>query len=109
MAGKIIKEAWIIFVILGLSGAVFFFPMKLDEGKTCLAQHYISVEASRMDHIMSDHGHQLAQKYIIPYGLIWWSSLAMFAFGLYLTRKKGVKENPDTTTMNSESHRFLSV
>lgn len=92
MVRKILRECGVMLIIIGLTGAIFFFPMKLNEGKTCLAQQYISGHRNEVNHTIMDHDHQLAQDYIIPYGFIWWSSLGLFSFGLYLTRKKGGKQ-----------------
>ena len=85
MKRKLLKEFGVFLAVVGLAGAVFFFPMKLGDGKTCLAEQYIGSKMEVHAHGLH-HGHEMAQAYIIPYGIIWWVSLAMFAAGLYLTR-----------------------
>ena len=113
MTLKIAKEAGILLAIIGLAGAVFFFPMKFENGKTCLAQQYVGGEIGgpgdnlmKLDH---GHGHDIAQDYIIPYGLIWWTSLGMLVFGLYLTRYKGDKQIQVHANVNDNGHTLLSV
>lgn len=113
MTRKIVKEAGILLAIIGLTGAVFFFPMKFEDGNTCLAQHYVGGEISGTGHHLMKfdhgHGHDLAQEYIIPYGLIWWTSLGMLVFGLYLTRYKVDKQIQVHSNVNGNGHKLLSV
>jgi hypothetical protein len=83
------KKIGVTLVFIGLVGALFFFPMKLENGRTCLAHQYIRGEGFHKEgDTMIAHGHSLAREYILPYGLVWWMSIGLAVTGFYFLRKK---------------------
>lgn len=64
-------------VCLGIAGTVAFFPMKLRCGRTCLADIGECPDAGP-----TDPG-ELIDRYVYPYGLMWWVSLLFVFVGAY--------------------------
>jgi len=86
-------------VILGLIGVFLFFPVNLGGVHTCLFHRIFFQGAnSNMDianfsstPAMADHSH-LVRKYLVPFGFIWWFSLALVGWGIlrYRNRRKTI-------------------
>ncbi len=66
-------------LVIGIAGSIFFFPMRIDVQRSCLMDSFINAHAPMESH--AGHSHTgmeaMAQKYILPYGLLWWLSLAI--------------------------------
>jgi len=80
-------------VMVGLVGVILYFPCKMSSGHTCLFEH---LKSDSHNHKMSeqiavDHHHQMTQHYVVPFGVIWWFSIAAVwwaAAGTWNKRKK---------------------
>jgi len=79
-----------------LVGIILFFPCKLSDGYTCLFEHF---KGGGHGHNVSEqltinHAHEMAQHYVLPFGLIWWFSIAIAWWGILESRKnRGQKFN----------------
>ncbi len=89
------KRKIIILLILAISivGAVFFFPCKLENDMCCLAELWsnISYEHHSLagDHVHAMDPSDIVRRYVIPYGIFWWTSLGMGFWSLtYLINKR---------------------
>ena len=89
MPHKMNKEVGMILIVLGLVGTVLLFPLKLDKGKTCLAHQYLVGESGHDGwYAVAGNEHALARTYVVPYGLLWWTSLGLSGIGLYFLHLK---------------------
>lgn len=89
MSGIMKKEFGMMFILLGLVGAALFFPLKLGEGKTCLVHQYFVGESDHDGwYAVAGDEHVLARTYVLPYGLLWWTSLGLSVIGLHLAHYK---------------------
>lgn len=95
-----------IFLLIGMAvavaGVVLFFPFNFSGEHTCLLDHIVHAVANGD----TPHAHpgELLGRYLIPYGLLWWSSITAVIFltivwlrrqtkaGKFLTDK--IKEKP---------------
>jgi len=101
------KKLWQIclsvLILIGAAGSVIFFPLKLSESHTCVYHKIIcpedtcyqkgsvlSTETSKdmhhqvMDNISLQHHSELINRYLMPFGLLWWGSLILLFSGIYL-------------------------
>lgn len=90
MTGKMTgRRIELTLILMGFFGVVLFFPLKLENGETCLAQHYVHGKGEHTGgNPMLAHGHSLAQYYVYHYGLLWWGSIGLSAAGFSFLRKK---------------------
>ena len=70
---------------IGILGTIFFFPVNIHNQYTCLYHRLVSPEHS-YSHSIDD----ILQEYISPFGLLWWGSLLLMAFGIFLWRRAAV-------------------
>ena len=73
---------------IGILGTIFFFPVNIHNQYTCLYHRLVSPEHS-YSHSIDD----ILQEYISPFGLLWWGSLLLTAFGIYLWRRAAVSRS----------------
>jgi len=90
MNRKSLNKLRIGLVSVGLVGIILFFPFKLPDGYTCLFEHY---KGGKHGHnitgpLTTNHAHEMARHYILPFGLIWWFSIAVVSWGILEMRKK---------------------
>ena len=79
------KVITIFILLIGLIGLVIFFPIHFADNECCVAE----VLAYKMNYAhkmhfnrdFTDH-HQLAKHYVVPFGLLWWSSIGLVYFNL---------------------------
>lgn len=84
-----VNKIGLMLVLVGVVGTVLFFPWKLENGRTCMAQRYIHGEGLQAEgNSMMEHGHSLARYYVFHYGLFWWVSMGLIITGFCLVRKK---------------------
>ncbi len=57
-----------------LLATILFFPVNIGQKYTCLF-HRLFVHS----HLHFQSGQELFHHYLLPYGLLWWASLAIFA------------------------------
>ncbi|MBN2009452.1 hypothetical protein JW960_08920 [candidate division KSB1 bacterium] len=84
-------NVWLIaLILLAIVGAVIFCPVKMSSGKTCLFHRFLSDSSPsiHMHHSPGEHAHTMEQSYVFPFGLIWWSSLAILFAAIYLFKNK---------------------
>ena len=91
---------------IGLVGAIFFFPLKLDGSHTCICDKMIceketccqegfSILNGQNNKIMqlgiNNNSHmyhaELLNEYLFPFAFLWWGSLIMVFSGFYLMKK----------------------
>ncbi len=101
---------------IGLWGSVFFFPMNLGNNHTCLyhrmicPRHSLMAETRPADrplyrHGMSDSMHgQLVNRYVMPFGFLWWGSLGLLAFGVYSIKKISQKSGKEPHAVRHEKY-----
>jgi len=80
-----------VLLVIGMAGSILFFPMRINEQRSCLMDSFVNAGTSAEFH--ADHDHTgmevMAQKYIFPYGLLWWLSVAITYFSIRsLTKRK---------------------
>lgn len=96
MTVKASKVIGMMLMALGVVGAVVFFPLRLDNGKTCLAHQYFVTESGyNGGYEVTGDEHVLARNYVIPYGLFWWISLGFVVMGLYLPGYKTSRQTKE--------------
>lgn len=68
-----------------MTGAILFFPVPLASGACCLAEEMLLhiTSHSAVSHL-EQSGRQRMLDYMTPFGLIWWSVLALM--GVYLIK-----------------------
>lgn len=87
------KYLFIILIVSGIIGVIFFFPVNLNDKYTCL-YHRMFFENHGGEHlqhnaIAADHGmNSLLQHYIGHYALLWWASIAVFTISIILLKKR---------------------
>jgi len=76
MKNKIMR---VTILLLGMAGALLFFPVLLPEDALCLAEKWFAPPAlsGETDSAHGMHHVDSARHYLIPYGLLWWASLAV--------------------------------
>ncbi len=85
----------LLIIIPGLIGVFLFFPVNLGDVYTCLFHRIFfqgvgsNPEFSGFSSAsaMVDHSH-LVRKYLMPFGIIWWFSLALVGWGIFRFRNK---------------------
>jgi|GEM_PF-3091320 hypothetical protein len=98
-------------LLVGILGAVLFFPFNYEDRYTCLYHRFSDRGESALNRSLTgtiqrrdgDHAHQhmgdihslransndtedLVRRYVFPFGLFWWGSLAIFTAGCFLFR-----------------------
>jgi len=76
-------------------GTILFLPIKITAGKTCLFHHVFwgDVEATHIDLSNNNNAAMMLNRYMIPFALIWWLSLALLVFGIGQPRKWRIKSD----------------
>ena len=107
-SGKIL---FLILIMIGSVGAIFFFPLKIGDSHTCVCDKMIcsnetccqkrtnfgNENNSDMNHqvmekMLNQHHNELLDHYLIPFGFLWWSSLIILFSGLYFLKKASRKQ-----------------
>jgi len=87
----------LIILLIGMSGSLLFFPLKLDGNHTCFCQWLFFSKTvwqekysnSPVGDMTSFTKHQeLIQSYVVPFGILWWFSIGLAFGGVYYLRKK---------------------
>lgn len=74
-----------LFVIVGLCGVISFFPVSKCHQHTCLFEHLMTDCKSGAEHSSMA---ELLRHYLLPYGLLWWLSIAMTTLAIvYIVRQ----------------------
>lgn len=77
----------ILLILFGLFGIILFFPWKFENGSTCVADDYFNVKSTvhpvNMNYEMRMH------RYILPYGFLWWLSIAILVYAFYRFYRSG--------------------
>ncbi len=98
----------ILLIAVGLIGAILFFPVNLNNTHTCLCDKLIqsaghthmipkppnvSSNSPEASYLASSHGgHQMLNRYLVPYALLWWISLALVGWQVMVIRKKTIEK-----------------
>jgi hypothetical protein len=76
-----LHKVTILLVLAGVAGLILCFPWKFDNGSTCLADEYFNdhsiVRPVHMNYQMQMH------RYLLPYGFLWWLSIAILVYVFY--------------------------
>ena len=96
---KLIKKYYLLLIwillLTSMTGAVFFFPINLNEKYTCLYHrlydnsdngHAISLDIPAVTRPAMDH--ELLDSYIKSYAFLWWASMAVLFLVVIGMRKK---------------------
>jgi len=79
------KKIIIIALILGAMGTILFCPLKMESGETCLFHRIFGQDINYIpDHVPSmERAHLMLQRYLVPFGLVWWLSLGVLVVSMY--------------------------
>ena len=81
--------------ILAMAGVILFFPFNFSDAHTCLFDLIVHAAATASNPA-AEHTHpsELLRRYLIPYGLLWWSSIiAVLVLAIaWLRRQKKPQE-----------------
>lgn len=98
-----------IFLLIGMgvamAGVILFFPMNFSNEHTCLLDLAVHAAATA-SHPEAPHDHpsELLRHYLIPYGLLWWSSIvAVIAVAVAWSRRRTKSEEPVTHQRKSKA------
>ena len=89
-------------VVVGVTGVILFFPLNLDNAHTCFFHRLFSGDQG-INPGWAGFGtipgeaeqHKLLQKYLVPFGFIWWFSLALVGWGIVrLRHRKNTANSP---------------
>ena len=62
--------------IFAIAGVILFFPFNFSDAHTCLFDVLVHAAASVSNpEAQHTHSSELLRRYLIPYGLLWWSSI----------------------------------
>lgn len=87
------------------AGVILFFPMNFSDEHTCLLDLVVHAAATA-SHPEAPHAHpsEMLRHYLIPYGLLWWSSIiAVIAVALAWPRRRTKSEEPVTNQQKSKA------
>lgn len=103
---KFLQLFWGVSILIGAAGSVIFFPLKLSESHTCICHKMtcprdaccqkgaaLSSEINRdanhqaMDKMSQQHHNELINRYLVPFGLLWWGSLILLVSGICFFKK----------------------
>lgn len=70
-------------LIIGLLGMVLFFPYKFHNGQTCIIDRWLN---HPIQHETTISFETRLHRYVLPYGLLWWSSIGLVVVELLRTR-----------------------
>lgn len=92
-------------LLLGIAGAVLFFPVRIGGNHTCLYHRIIDAHPSYYSgngRLPTDTGHrdetaidhsELLKHYLVPFGVLWWSSLSVVGVVVFVfVRRKSDDE-----------------
>lgn len=84
MKNKKVKHiASLLFLIIGISGTIIFFPAKMDEEYTCICDRMLNKPSG----ITPASFTLLVERFFFPFAFMWWGSiLAAVLSGVYLMR-----------------------
>jgi hypothetical protein len=90
-----VRTIFVVIAILGLTGAVVFFPINIGDRYTCLYHRYVAADmpAAGVDGAMPGHHtavsgsdaearHHLHAQYMGTFRFVWWGSLALLLIGI---------------------------
>ena len=95
------KKYFLMLLVFAITGFIIFFPWKFENGNTCMADQYIG----RHDlHASMNTNYEMRIKnYTIPYGLVWWASIALIAYILFVLSKSRIsKQKSEKSNMTLE-------
>lgn len=88
------KYTTLILTLLGLGvfGAIFFFPVNINNQYTCL-YHRLFYPGHSYTHAIGTDVPQTQQEYLLnrylsPFGLLWWGSLLLTALSIYSLKRQ---------------------
>jgi hypothetical protein len=89
--GKWLMKKTIVLLLFGIAGSLLFFPLRINQSRTCLMDFRENGRPQARSHDLHSESMRdtIAQKYILPFGLLWWLSLTI----AYLSTRKLVQRN----------------
>jgi len=97
---KRIRKITIVILLLlgmGILGVVVFFPVNINNQYTCLYHRLFSPEHSYPHtsgvNITSIQKEILLNRYLTPFGLLWWGSLLLTALSIYGLKRQASKND----------------
>lgn len=92
---KRFRKKNILFLLLaaGIAGAVLFFPVNIQDQYTCLYHRLFSPghsyphSAGADIDISQTQQENLLNRYLSPFGLLWWGSLLLTAISIYSLKR----------------------
>ncbi|MCK6619719.1 MAG: hypothetical protein HUU32_04545 [Calditrichaceae bacterium] len=86
------KNILLLVLAAGIAGAVLFFPVNINNQYTCLYHRLFSpghsYTHSTGDDISQTQKEDLLNRYLSPFGLLWWGSLLITALSIYGLRRQ---------------------
>lgn len=62
--------------VLAMAGVILFFPINFSDAHTCLFDLIVHAAVTvSSPEALHTHSSELLRRYLIPYGLLWWSSI----------------------------------
>ena len=75
----------IIALILSVMGTILFCPIKMKSGDTCIFHRLFIKDMNYVpDHVpIMERSQLMLQRYLVPFGLVWWLSLGVLFLAMY--------------------------
>jgi hypothetical protein len=90
--------------VFGIAGVILFFPMNFSNEHTCPLDLIVHAAATSADP-EAPHAHpgELLRHYLLPYGLLWWSSIiAVIAVAVAWSRRRTKSKEPEPIDESQE-------
>jgi hypothetical protein len=85
------KKNFLILLVFAIAGFVIFFPWKFENGSTCMADQFAG--RHELHESININYETRIKNYIIPYGLMWWVSIALISYILFVQGKSERSSN----------------
>jgi hypothetical protein len=82
--------------VFGIAGVILFLPMNFSNEHTCLLD-LVMHAAATTSNPEAPHAHsgKLLRRYLVPYGLLWWSSIVtVIVVAVAWSRRQTKSEEP---------------
>ena len=89
-------KKYIVVFMLGIMGIIMFCPFNFTNGQTCIVDRWLNSNFSSASTITYE---TRLHRYVVPYGLLWWSSIGLVVVEFLRTR---YPQNKDRTHTNRD-------
>lgn len=96
--------------ILAIAGVILFFPINFSDEHTCLLDYIVHAAATVSDpNAPHAHPSELLGRYLVPYGLLWWSSILAVVVVAIAWKRRAVKLEKLMSTNSTRSTTVETV